>query len=328
MKRTVLNFAIVAVAFAGAPIVFASPFNPKDVAADPALLLHVDCDAIRTSSIGKAILSEPDVKKQLAAVGAFLDFDVSTQLHGLTVYTTEAHPKDGALIVYADFDPKRLLTLAQATEGFQGVTNGSHVIYSWLDHKKKAKEGERPRVFGAIESHCVVFGQEESHLAEALAVMDGTAPSFSGKQLPEAEAGESILLEGVLLKFDFDDANAQAAIFKMSKSVRLKLSEVASNMTAHVRFEAADTNSATQIASIAQGLLALLKLQTSDPDATKLANALAIKQDGPAVGLTISVPSSELTSDLDDLIKEGEQKAEQRKAEKAARQAKAASENK
>jgi hypothetical protein len=331
LKRNVFGLAIAAAAVTGAPMVFASPFNPKDVAANPALLLHVDCDAIRSSSIGKAILSEPDVKQQLAAVGALVDFDVSTQLHGLTVYTTEAHPKDGALIVYADFDPKRLLTLAQAAEGFQGVTNGSHVIYSWVDDKKKGKEGERPRVFGAIAGHRVVFGQEESHLAEALEVMDGVAPGFSGKELPAAEAGESILLEGVLLKFDFDDANGQAAIFKMSKSVRLKLSEAASNMTAHVRFEAADTNTATQIASIAQGLLALLKLQTSDPDATKLANALAIKQDGPAVGLTISVPSSELTSDLDDLIVEGEKKQERKKAEKAekaARKAAAAAENK
>jgi hypothetical protein len=111
-----------------------------------------------------------------------------------------------------------------------------------------------------------------------------------------------------MLKFDFDDADENAAIFKMSKSVRLKLSEMANNMTANVRFEAADADTATQIAAIAQGLLAVLKLQKSDANAMKLANAIVIKQDGPVVGLTLSVPSSELI----DMIKEGQKKAEEK----------------
>jgi hypothetical protein len=325
MKRTVLSLATAAAALAGAPLVSAAPFNPKDVAADPALVFHVDCDALRTSSVGQSILSQQEVQDKLAAVGAMFDFDVRKQLHGLTVYTTEAHPKDGALIVYADFEPDRLLALAKIADGFQAVTNGSHVIYSWIDDKKKAKEGEMPRVYGAIAGHRVVFGQEESHLAAALDVIDGAAPGFSGKKgLPSAEAGESILLEGLLLKFDFDDPDDKAAIFKMSKSVRVKLSELASNMTASVRLEAADTNTSTQIASIAQGLVALLKLQQSDANATKLANAIAIKQDGPTVGLTLSVPSSELI----DMIKEGEKKEEEKKAEKHAENSKPSPDNK
>ena len=329
MKKTVLSLATAAAAFAGAPLVFAAPFNPKDVAADPALLLHLDCDALKSSSVGQSILTQPDVKDKLAALGAIFDFDVTTQLHGLTVYTTEGHPKDGALIVYADFDPDRLLRLAKAADGFHGVTNGSHVIYSWIDDKKKSKDGDPSRVYGAIAGQRVVFGQEESHLADALDVIDGKAPTFAGKKgLPDAEGGESIILEGELLKFDFDDADEKAAIFKKAKAVRLKLSEAGRNMTATVRLEAADDDTATQIASIAQGLLAVLKLQTGNPDATKLANAIAIKQDGRTVGLKISVPSSELTADLGDMIKEGDKKAEEKKAEKHAQNDTPAPENK
>jgi hypothetical protein len=309
MKRPILILATAAAVFAGAPMVFAAPFNPKDVAADPALLLHVDCDALKSSSVGQSILSEPDIQDKLAALGAIFDFDLRKQLHGLTVYTTEEHPKDGALIVYADFDPNRLITLAKAAEGFQSATNSSHVIYSWLDDKKKAKDGERPRVCGAILGHRVVFGQNETHLADALDVIDGKTPSFSGKKgLPEADAGESILLQGVMLKFDFDSTDQNAAIFKMSKSVRVKLCEAAGNMVATVRFEASDADTANNIANIAQGLLAVLKMQKSDANALKLANAIVIKQDGATVGLTLSVPSSELI----DTIKEGQKKAEEK----------------
>jgi hypothetical protein len=307
MKRNALILATAAL-LVGAPVLPAAPFNPKDVAANPALLLHLDCDALRASSVGQSLLAQPEVRDKLAAVGAIFDFDLRTQLHGLTVYTTEDHPKDGALIVYADFDPNRLITLAKAADGSQNSTNGSHVIYSWLDEKKKSQNGQAPRVCGAILGHRVIFGQNDAHLADALDVIDGLAPSFSGQHgFPQPAAGESILLQGVILKFDFDSTDAKAAIFKMSKSVHLKLSEVASNLTAAVLFQAADADTATQIGAIAQGLVAVLKLQKADPNALKLANAIVLKQDGATVGLKLSMPSAELI----DAIKEGQQKAEQ-----------------
>jgi hypothetical protein len=307
MKRTTFILATAAALLASATVDFATPFNPKDVAADPALLVHVDCDALRGSSVGQAILNEPEVQDKLAAVGAIFDFDITKQLHGLTVYTTEEHPKDGVLIVYADFDANRLITLAKAMEGFQSTTNGSHVVYSWLDDKKKAKAGERPRVCGAILGHRVIFGKDASHLAQALEVIDGNAPGLAGsKGLAGPDAGESILAQGELLKFDFDSDDQKAAIFKMSKSVRLKLSELDHNMTASVRVEAADADTAGNISNIAQGLLSLLRLQKADANALKLANAIVIKQDGAAVGLTLSEPSS----DLINMIKDGQKKAE------------------
>src|SRR5271156_1129368 len=119
MKRTTLMLATAAALMAGAPVDFAAPFNPKDVAATPAVLFAVDCDALRASSVGQSILAEPEVQDKLAAVGAIFDFDLQKQLHGLTVYTTEEHPKDGALIVYADFDPNRLIAVAKAASGFE-----------------------------------------------------------------------------------------------------------------------------------------------------------------------------------------------------------------
>ncbi|HEY3862759.1 MAG TPA: hypothetical protein VGO59_12815 [Verrucomicrobiae bacterium] len=313
MKHTIPNLLAAAAVLAGAPLAQAAPFNPKDAAANPALLVHVDCDAIRDSSFGKSILNQPDVQDKLAAVGAIFDFDFRKQLHGLTVYTTLDHPKDGVLIVYADFDSERLITLAKAADGFHTITNGPHTIYSWIDDKKKANEdGEKPRVYGAIKGHRVVFGQDEKHLADALSVIDGSASSFAGSNgLLAKDSGESILAEGELLKFDFDDPSDKAAIFKMCKSVRVKLSEHMDDMSATIRLETADANTATQVGSIAQGLLAILKLQ-QDPDALKLANAIAIKQNDSAVAVTLSVPSSELT----DIIKEGQKKAEQKKADK------------
>jgi hypothetical protein len=52
----------------------------------------------------------------------------------------------------------------------------------------------------------------------------------------------------------------------------------------------------------------VLKLQKTDANAMKLANAIVIKQDGSVASLTLSVPSSELI----DTIKQGQKKAEEK----------------
>jgi hypothetical protein len=100
-------------------------------------------------------------------------------------------------------------------------------------------------------------------------------------------------------RFDFGGDSPNAAIFKMSKLARLEVGERNNNLTATLKLTAADNDTATQISAIAQGLLALLKLQKDNPDATKLVNALSLRQDGANVVATASIPSQEAA----DLIK-------------------------
>jgi len=300
------------VMLAFAPALVAAPFDPKDVAAKPAVLAHVDFDALIGSSIGKSILNDPDAQSKLATVAALFDFDLRKQLHGATVYTTEDHPKDGVLIVYADFDADRLIALAKAAKGSECLTNGSHVIYSWLDDKKK-HEDDPKRVYGAISGHRVIFGQDESTLADALDVMEGKGDSFSAKDaFPPADEGESTIAEAAVLKFPFDVTDQNAAIFKMSKSVRLKVGEVPGSFHARVQFEAADSDTATQIAAIAQGLDAILKLQKSDTNLLELANSVAIKQNGSTVAVSVSLP----TSDVLNAVKEKHKKEKNKDKDK------------
>jgi hypothetical protein len=316
MRRIVLVLATAVAAFAGPSLVLASPFNGKDVASDPATILHFDCDVIRTSAIGQSVLSQPEVQDKLASVGALFDFDFLKQLHGITFYTTVAHSKDGVFLVYADFDIDRLLAKAQTLNDFHGATNGSHVIYSWLSEKWKRREGGTARAYGAISGHRVILSQSESRLADALDVMEGKARGFEGKNdLAPASSGEAILLQAALLKIDVDNAQGPAAIFTMSKSTRLKVSEANNNTTAAIRFETADNDAAAQVNVIAQGLLGMLKMASDNTNAMKLANSIAIAKDGLAVGVTLSIPSSKMI----EMMKAGQEEGKQRRANRRAR---------
>jgi hypothetical protein len=220
------------------------------------------------------------------------------------------------MVVAADFEAGRLLAKAQALNDFRGATNGSHVIYSWLDEKWKRREGGTARVYGAISGHHVVYGQTESLLADAMDVLEGTKRSAdAGKESLYTKPGEQMLIEAVILKVDFPNAQGAAAILKMCRSLYLKVSEANSNTTAAIDLDTADDDAATQVNSIVQGFLGMLKMQEGDANATKFANSITITKDGLAVKVTLSMPSSEMI----DMMKSGQEKARQRGLNRRAR---------
>ncbi|HEY3912955.1 MAG TPA: hypothetical protein VGN61_00600 [Verrucomicrobiae bacterium] len=303
MKRI---FLIPAIAF-GVLAANAAPLKRADVAADPSMLVHIDFDGLRATSVGKAILtqlSQPDVDTKLSAIKGIFSFDPRTQLHGVTLYTKGKTAEGGVLIVYADFDSNRVLNLGMLAPGFHTITNGSHVIYSWIDEKKKDKGDDDdgpPHIYAAIRDNRVILGKSESWLISELNVLDGSEPSLAADNSSSAlgEAGNGVFVQAVVRKFDFGGDSPNAAIFKMSKLARLEVGEKDDQLSATLKLTAADNDTATQISAIAQGLLALLKLQKGNPDATKLVNALSLRQDGANVIATASIPSQEAA----DLIK-------------------------
>src|SRR5258707_3156794 len=85
-------------------VAIAAPLKQTDLPADPAWFLHVDCDALRPTDLGQYILSQmekPDGQDKLGSFQATFGLDPRTQLHGLTLYGTNAAPEDGLLLVYA-----------------------------------------------------------------------------------------------------------------------------------------------------------------------------------------------------------------------------------
>src|SRR5271155_3063307 len=161
-----------------------APLRRVDVASDPVWVLHVDCDALRPTAVGQFILSEMDkagAGSKLAAFEAIFGVDPRKQLHGVTVYSG-GQQEEGVLLVYADFDPNRLEMLAQSADDPKSTRHNSHVIHSWIDNKKKPKDGVQPRTYAAIEGSRVIFGQREDVVAAALDVLDGTAANLASSK--------------------------------------------------------------------------------------------------------------------------------------------------
>jgi hypothetical protein len=277
-----------------------APLQRSDVAADASWVVNVDCDGLRPTPVGQFIhgqLEQPEAANKLAAFQAIFGFDPRTQLHGVTLYGTGTN---GVLLVYADFDAERLANLAKGAKDYQSTNHNQHVIANWIDDKKQKKHGVAPRTYGAIVGKRVIFGQQEWTVAQALDVLDGTTPNLSSaasfSQL--GASGDTSIIEGAARDIQLSDKGPQAEILKMSRLVVLQLGEHQQKIQGTLMLEAKDEATATQIAAIGQGLLALFKLQHENPEAGKIAQALQVRQDGATVTASLTLPDSDLVDAL------------------------------
>jgi hypothetical protein len=292
-----------------------TPLQRSDVAAEPVWVLHVDCDALRPTTIGQFLLTEmekPDAQAKFSAFQSIFNFDPRRQLHGLTLYSTGKTPEDGVLLVYADFDPDRLVTLAKAAKDYHGSAYKQHTIHNWIDEKKKEKEGVKPRVYAAIQGgHIVVFAQQETRVAQALDVLDRAAPNLVGSgAFPQLGAsGSTSFVQAAARKMDLPDSTPNAALFRLAKSARLEIGEAQGQLKATLNLEAGSEEVATQMALVGQGLVALTKLQKDNAGSVKLAEGLSLKQDGAGVVVSLTVPT---TSAIDLMKADAARKAEKK----------------
>ncbi|MGO8927368.1 MAG: hypothetical protein ACLQU3_10830 [Limisphaerales bacterium] len=318
MNANLLRNALYACGLAAAGLsAFAGPFQRGDVAAEPAWVVHVDCDSLRPTAIGQYLLAEmekPEAKAKLVEVQNVFGFDPRKQLHGLTLYSTGKVPQEGVLMVYGDFDADRLITMVSGAQDYQTTPYKKHVIHNWIDEKRKAVNGVQPRVYAAIQgAHIIVLAQQEARVAQALDVLDRAAPSLAASGVfPQMGAsGSTSIIQAAARKLDLPDSTPNAAILRLAKGARLQADVGQGQLRATLKLETSDPDVAQQITIVGHGLVALMKLQKDNPGSLKLAEALSLKQDGAGVVATLSIPTSEVIELIKaDMARKAQQKAE------------------
>jgi hypothetical protein len=298
---------------------FAAPLQRADVPANAAFVVHVDCDAFRSTTVGQYVLGElakPENKAKVSVLQSLVGVDIATQLHGLTLYNagnSGADAKEGVLIVYADFDADKLSNLAQVAQNPQSTKHHGITIRSWTT-EKKSEDGSEVRIYGAIKGNRVILGRQESRVASALDLLDGGASLAGSKNFPQLGAADSPkCVQAAAHHFELPGGDdAHAALMKLAQGMRLDIGESEGKVKATLALEAKDDDVAQQMTAVAQGLLALGRLQNK-PETAKLVNALSVKQDNNWAVANLNV-------DADDVVEAIKAKAAQ-KAEKKAEKA-------
>jgi len=278
----------------------AGPLQRSDVIQDPVWILHLDCDALRPTAVGKFVLGEmqkPDAEKKLAEFQTIFGIDLRTALHGVTLYGTSVAQEDGVLLLYADFDAARLTSMAESAKEHKSTTHGKHLIHGWLDEKKPEKDGVKPRTYAAIHGgKIIIFGQREGRIARALDVLDRTKPNLTAS--PQfasfSDTGGNAVLVGAARKLDLPASDPNAAVLKQSKMASLSIGESQGKVLGTLKLEADSEEVAKQMESIGRGLMGLMALQKDKPESTKLAEALSIQQEGASVTVKLSLPAGDM----------------------------------
>jgi len=298
MNRILLTLCTVCLC-AGGLTARAAALQRADVIANPGWLLHLDCDALRPTAAGRFILSQmdqPEVKARLAALQIIVGFDLHTNVHGVTLYGDTPAPRDAVLIIYGDFDPDRLTLLAKAANQYQSSTYNGRVIHSWVNTNRQHQVADGSRVYAAIAAGKVVTGRNLDKIDQALDAIDGGASSlaashaFPGLGLP----GNGHFIEAAARKMDSTIAAPAAAIWQLSKALQLVVGETNQQFQCALTLDANDADAAGQMFSIAQGLVAVMKMQSNNRDAVQLANALDITQNGSQILGRLVLPASDV----------------------------------
>ncbi|HZM04441.1 MAG TPA: hypothetical protein VFC44_15670 [Candidatus Saccharimonadales bacterium] len=292
-----------------------NPVERAVVIAEPAWVAHLDVDALRKSAVGAQILAEmkkPEADLHFAMLKAAVGNDLRTTLHGITVYGASANPEDGVALVYADLNSERLLSLAQLAEDYRETSHGQHQIASWIDDKRRKKEGGKPRTYAAIyQNRLVIFAQQESSLAEALEVLDGTKKNLGqGSDFPKFGAGEPEILQAAVRHLNGHGDGPPAAILKLSKLISLDVREADEKVLANLYLETTGEDAAQQVANIARGIIALMGLPMGNPDAVTLSKHLSVEQTGANATVRLDIPANDIIAAIkDNAAKEAAKKA-------------------
>lgn len=276
-----------------------APLKCADVGAEPARLLHVDFDAMRSTYIGQYLLyqlSKPQFHSNMVAFESVFSFDLRKQLHGVTVYSASSTPKESVVIIYADFEPTRFVKLITGGAGAFTITNNQRVIYSWID---KNKNPDGVRKYGAILDGRVIVGDTQRSIVDALAVVDGNAPGFSPGKAKEFESpGATNFVLAIARNLDFAGLAPGVALLKLSKQVKFQASESDEMLRARLTVNAPDAQTAKQMSQVVEGWIATLGLQKENPSAAKLAEGMKVAQDGSGFRVDASVSSKDVMAAL------------------------------
>lgn len=300
----------------------ANPVDRSAVMDNPAWALHLDADALRKSVVGAHILTElskPEAELRFGVLKAAIGSDLRTALHGVTVYGASPSPEDGVALVSADINAERLAALAKMAEDYRTSSHGKHQVLSWIDAKRREKEGGQPRTYAAIyQDRMVIFAQKEARLTGALDVLDGTKPSLAkSPALPNFGGGEPAIIQGTARQFDGPGGNPGAAVLKQSKLISLDVRESGRQLLANLSLEIKDAESAQHVANVARGIVGIIVLQSDNPDAAKLARGLSVEQKDLTTIVKLNLPAEDVVAVMKaDAAKKAAKEAAKEKAAK------------
>jgi hypothetical protein len=318
MRKVVLlsSFGVVGLFLAWAATAQAGPLNLQEVAADTKWAAHLDVDALRASSLAQKARQEvmdkiPHAEDHLRMLAEIAKFNPGTDLSSITIYGKQVKRRTGVAIVHAKVDQKFLLDKAALAPGHQTTTYGKYELHSWT--QGLGTKHERTMTGAFYKPDTMVFAASVDEVKAALDVLDGTKPSFAGKEtgLTLSVPTGTILMVGEV-GLTPEDLPRKSALVKKADAIVLAIGQEGANVFVVGQLLAKDDQTSGEIKMVLDGALALAKiLKSDDAGLMKMVNSVHATVAGKTVNVEWRAPADDVWCSLQKAVAEAKKVRDQ-----------------
>jgi hypothetical protein len=279
------------------------PLRPEWVASDATWVVHVDAEALATSDLGVAALAHGAMiaHDELDELRQELGIDVTKDIFGVTAFGVDEDDSTFSVILEATTVIDQLLAKAPEQMGaaYSNITEGDKTIHKWSEDGEDffayVKNSATP------DRRLVLVSMDLLRLRDGMMRLEAKAPG-ANVAAPLAAvrpgAGSILFLSASELPGMHDNDGPAAAMMQNAKGLIVDVGETNGQFTVRAEVDTGDVENATNLLSMAQGLIAMGRMAgASEPDAKQLLpllNALALTADGAKLRLKFEHNSESL----------------------------------
>ena len=289
----------------------------KQVAADAKWVGHIDCDAMRASTVvqkawDKVLELHKDARAHLDKAHEVLGIDLTEDIHCVTVYGKVVGKENGVALLHAKLDRAKLEGLVAKAQDHKVAEAGAYKIHSWIhnDH------GKSKPVSGAIRGDdLVVLAGCVDDVKAALAVLDGKAPAMADDGPLRGRTWPGACLLFRVVGISEAKLPGEPPLAKQTESYRFAIGENDGKVFYRSRAVMTNEEVVGQVKKILEGIHALAMIHVKDDAKGKaMLDAFQLTTEGKNVTVSAEVPAADV---WDQIVKHGKIIIERRKAHEA-----------
>jgi len=290
-KKTLLLIAALALA----ALIFVVPAwpgtLPTSIVPDGARwVAHLDMEKFVATKLYEYLEKDGKFDIKSRDLNRWFKIDVPKDITGLTIFGLDPGDKQAVFAVAGKFDRAGLLALIALDKEHQETPYGAYTLYSTGSDE-----------YGAfINDGLIVFSENREAIEKVLDTAAGKTKSFASSKLNASfkDVSSGAFLSGVVENLSGLGKEINQSKFVEKASMMFFLAqEKQDNLQVRVQVTADTPESAKNMADMAQGLIALVRLgQGEGPGAipASLVEGLKVKLDGKTVRLELDMPSREV----------------------------------
>jgi hypothetical protein len=253
---------------------------------------HLDMEKFVATKLYEYLEKDGKFDIKSRDLNRWFKIDVPKDITGLTIFGLDPGDKQAVFAVAGKFDRAGLLALIALDKEHQETPYGAYTLYSTGSDE-----------YGAfINDGLIVFSENREAIEKVLDTAAGKTKSFASSKLNASfkDVSSGAFLSGVVENLSGLGKEINQSKFVEKASMMFFLAqEKQDNLQVRVQVTADTPENAKNMADMAQGLIALVRLgQGEGPGAipASLVEGLRVKLEGKTVRLELDMPSREVAN--------------------------------